>query len=60
MVLAKLMTYTIEMFTQGVWAPVSQHKSRELAEAEVGIKIALRINGKPLHERHCLRIIPNK
>ena len=54
------MTYTIEMFTQGVWAPVSQHKSRELAEAEVAIKRSLLINGKPLHERHCLRIIPNK
>ena len=52
------MTYTIEMFTQGVWAPVSQHKSRELAEAEVAIKRSLLINGKPLHERSCLRIVP--
>jgi hypothetical protein len=54
------MTYTIERFTQGVWAPVSQHKSKELAEAEVGIKLSLRISGKPFFERHHLRIIPNK
>ncbi len=57
MVLAKLMTYTIEMFTQGVWFPVSHHKSRELAEAEVAIKLSLLIDGKPFVERHQLRII---
>ena len=28
------MTYTIERFTQGVWAPVSHQKSKELAEAD--------------------------
>lgn len=51
------MTYTIERFTQGVWAPLSQQKSKELAEAEVSIKLSLRIDGKPLFERHHLRII---
>lgn len=51
------MTYTIERFTQGVWFPVSHHKSKELAEAEVGIKLSLLIDGKPFVERHQLRII---
>ncbi len=50
------MTHTIEIFTQGVWTPMSHHKSRELADAEVAIKLSLRINGKPLNERHRLRV----
>ena len=54
------MTYTIERLIQGVWFPTSHHKSKELAEAEVGIKLSLLIDGKPFVERHQLRIIPNK
>ena len=53
------MTYTIERFTQGVWAPVSHQKSKELAEAEIGILVSLRIDGLPLYRRDQLRIVPS-
>jgi len=51
------MTYTIERFTQGVWFPLHQHKTKELAEAELGILRSLLINGQPLHKREHLRIV---
>ena len=53
------MTYTIETFTQGVWAPVRHHKSKELAEAEIGIMVSILINGLPLYRRDQLRIVPS-
>lgn len=51
------MTYTIERFTQGVWAPVSYHKSKELAEAEIDIKVSILIDGLPIYRRDQLRIV---
>ena len=49
------MPYTIERFTQGIWAPVSHHKSKELAEAEIGILRAILIDGLPAYPH--LRIV---
>ena len=49
------MTYQIESVFQGIWLPVSHHKSKELAEAEAGIKRSLLIDGKPLYEH--LRVV---
>ena len=51
------MSYTIERFTQGVWAPLSHHKSKELAEAEIDIKVSILIDGLPLCRRDQLRIV---
>ena len=53
------MVYTIERCTQGVWAPVSYHNSKELAEAEIDTKVSIRIDGLPLYQRDRLRIVPS-
>ena len=42
------MKFAVQLFTQGVWATVSEFQTRELAEAEIAIQRSIRINGQPL------------
>jgi hypothetical protein len=50
------MSYFIQKFTQGVWVNLSQHASRELAEAEIGIQRAIRINGLPMGQFRIMEV----
>lgn len=49
------MNYIIEELAKGVWTPVKEYQSKELAEASLGFKRALRLDGMPLYED--LRIV---
>ena len=49
------MNYIIEELAKGVWTPVDQFRSKELAEASLGIKRALQLDGMRLYED--LRIV---
>jgi hypothetical protein len=50
------MTYFIQKFTQGIWVNMSQHTSKELAEAEIGIQRSIRIDGRPTGHYRILEV----